>query len=108
MKKMLAFFTGQFALADSLRKAEQEEKDILLKMKARIGELENEVKLLTPTPPVREAFAVGDRVKGNSRCRFNQAMHGVVKYIEPSGRLWVLRDGADSDCYYFEKELDKE
>jgi len=53
-------------------------------------------------PPLK----VGDRVeviKG-----FSVGAHGVIKYIEPTGRMWVLRDRASSDVFYMPEEVVKE
>lgn len=72
----------------------------------------------TPNPPVwygnwkpyvpPPKFEVGDRVKGSPTCGFHAGFRGEVKYIEPNGRLWVRRDGASSDVYYHNHEVEYE
>ena len=49
------------------------------------------------------SIKVGSRIKVISG--FNVSAKGTVKYIEPSGRLWVLRDGASSDVFYHADEV---
>lgn len=72
----------------------------------KISLLEMEVAKLTPKPEVK-VVKIGDRVKGNDQCGFNRSMSGVVTYVEPNGTtVWVRRDGASSDCFFYEYELD--
>lgn len=60
---------------------------------------------------IREHFGVTEAggIKVGSRVRviagFGVGAKGVVNYIEPSGKLWVRRDGASSDVYYHLEEL---
>ena len=46
---------------------------------------------------------VGSRVK--IVAGFNVGAKGTVNYIEPTGRLWVRRDGASSDVFYMPEEV---
>jgi transcription antitermination factor NusG len=46
---------------------------------------------------------VGSRVKVVSG--FNVGAKGTVSYIEPSGRMWVMRDGASTDVFYTPDEV---
>jgi len=46
----------------------------------------------------------GTRVKSNG---FNRGAIGTVVFQEPAGgKVWVLRDGADGPCYFWNPELD--
>jgi hypothetical protein len=58
-----------------------------------------------PAPPPPKEWKRGDRVKGSATCGFNASMVGTVQYVEPSGKVWVRRDGSSSDVYYFPNEL---
>lgn len=52
-------------------------------------------------------FKIGDKVLANQKAGFNRGAVGVVKYVEPTGdKIWVLRDGASGDVFYFHYELD--
>ncbi|WP_373034090.1 hypothetical protein [Sulfurovum sp.] len=52
-------------------------------------------------------FKIGDKVRANQEAGFNRGATGVVKYVEPTGdKIWVLRDGASGDVFYFHYELD--
>jgi hypothetical protein len=53
-------------------------------------------------------FKIGVRVKVNDTAGFSRGARGIIEYVEPSGRCWVLRDGADKACYYCPSELDME
>jgi hypothetical protein len=46
---------------------------------------------------------VGSRIKVISG--FNVGAKGTVSYIEPTGRMWVRRDGASSDVFYHPEEV---
>lgn len=46
---------------------------------------------------------VGGRIKVVSA--FNVGARGTVTYIEPTGKLWVRRDGASSDVSYYPEEV---
>lgn len=50
-----------------------------------------------------QAIRVGGRVKVIAG--FNVGALGTVSYIEPTGRLWVRRDGASSDVHYTPDEV---
>jgi len=50
-----------------------------------------------------DPIKVGDRVK--VIFGFSVGSHGIVNYVEPSGRMWVRRDGASSDTCYIPGEL---
>jgi transcription antitermination factor NusG len=52
---------------------------------------------------VKYTFKVGSRIKVISG--FNVGAKGTVSYIEPTGRMWVLRDGAGSDVFYHPEEV---
>jgi hypothetical protein len=49
------------------------------------------------------SIRVGGRVKVVSG--FNVGARGTVSYIEPTGRLWVRRDGASTDVFYTPDEV---
>jgi len=49
------------------------------------------------------SIKVGSRIKVISG--FNVGAKGTVSYIEPSGKLWVMRDGASSDVFYHPNEI---
>lgn len=55
---------------------------------------------------VLTTFKRGDRVQANLYAGFHKGAKGVVQYVEPSGKIWVLRDGASSDVFYHSVELD--
>lgn len=48
---------------------------------------------------------VGDRIKVLKG--FNVGAQGEVKYIEPSGKMWVRRDHSNSDVFYLPEEVVK-
>jgi hypothetical protein len=55
-------------------------------------------------------FGVDDnQIKVGSRIEVISGFHvgarGTVNYIEPSGRMWVRRDGASSDVFYNPEEV---
>jgi len=58
---------------------------------------------------ILEAFELDDRFQRGSRVQviqgFNVGAHGVVEFVEPTGRVWVLRDGASKPVYYESYEL---
>jgi len=58
-------------------------------------------------PPPAPVYIPGDRVKASDKCRFHRGFKGVVSYVEPSGRLWVRRDGTSSDCFYDPEEVER-
>ena len=67
------------------------------------------------TNNIKEYFGIADEpIKVGSRVRivrnFSVGSTGTVKYIEPCGRLWVRRDGSDTDMPFapIEVELLKE
>jgi hypothetical protein len=49
------------------------------------------------------SIKVGSRIKVVSK--FNVGARGTVNYIEPTGKLWVRRDGASSDVSYYPTEV---
>jgi transcription antitermination factor NusG len=49
------------------------------------------------------SIKVGSRVKVVSG--FNVGAKGTVSYIEPTGRMWVMRDGASTDVFYTHDEV---
>ena len=59
---------------------------------------------------LEEHFGVlGNQIKVGSRIEVISGFHvgarGTVNYIEPSGRMWVRRDGASSDVFYNPEEV---
>lgn len=74
-----------------------------LKTALKIG-IDEYLDLKNPKPE----FKRDDRVVVNQTAGFNSGARGVVEYVEPSGKLWVLRDGSNSACYYLPTELDFE
>lgn len=50
-----------------------------------------------------QPIKIGSRVKVISG--FNIGSMATVNYIEPSGKLWVRRDGAGSDVFYHPEEV---
>ena len=85
---------------------EQDKRDELLN---KIHELEIENASLKSKPKTPEkVFVRGDRVSVNSSSGFHQGARGVVEFVEPSGKVWVLRDGASGPVFFYPKELDKD
>jgi len=102
MKNPVAKFMSLF----NQPKVEEDNRDNLL---SRISELEMQVESLKPLAQPEKVWKAGDRVKGNDQCGFNRYMHGVVTYVEPNReKVWVLRDGAGSDCFFYSYELEDE
>lgn len=60
-------------------------------------------------PAVRR-FGRGDRVAATRSAGFHPGAHGVVVFQEPNpvGKVWVLRDGASSEVFYYPHELEDE
>ena len=58
--------------------------------------------------PIKElhTFKIGDRVNVLMTAGFHKGATGVVEYITPDGRHWVLRDGASTPVYYDADELE--
>jgi hypothetical protein len=59
---------------------------------------------------IKEHFGVEDKsIKIGSRVKvisgFNVGAKGTVSYIEPNGKLWVMRDGASKDVFYHADEV---
>ncbi len=54
----------------------------------------------------KKTFKRGDRVQANEQAGFHKGAKGTVQYVEPSGKIWVLKDGASSDVFYYPDELD--
>lgn len=50
-------------------------------------------------------FRIGDRVEVKQTAGFHKGAMGEVKFIEPRGRIWVLRDNSGSPVYYHNDEL---
>lgn len=57
-------------------------------------------------PPVW--YEVGQRVTVMQHAGFHRGAHGEVRYHAPDGRVWVRRDGASSDVFYYPHELEAE
>ena len=51
------------------------------------------------------SIKVGGRIKVISG--FNVGATGTVSYIEPTGRMWVMRDGASTDVFYTPDEVER-
>ena len=51
-------------------------------------------------------IALGARVRANQEASFHGGALGVVVFQDPSGRVWVQRDGTEHPCYYWNNELD--
>jgi transcription antitermination factor NusG len=49
------------------------------------------------------SIKVGSRVKVVSG--FNVGVKGTVSYIEPTGKMWVMRDDASTDVFYHPEEV---
>jgi transcription antitermination factor NusG len=59
---------------------------------------------------IKQHFGVEDKsIKIGSRVKvisgFNVGAKGTVSYIEPNGKLWVMRDGASKDVFYHADEV---
>ena len=75
----------------------------------KIHELEIEnASLKSKLKEPEKTFVRGGRVVVNESSGFNRGARGVVEFVEPSGKVWVLRDGASSPVYFHPSELDKE
>lgn len=65
--------------------------------------------LIDQTGVYKIPFVRGDRVVANQNAGFHKGAHGVVEFVEPSGKkVWVLRDHATTPVYYHPDELDFE
>lgn len=51
-------------------------------------------------------FKKGDRVQVKQTAGFHKGAVGEIDYIDPSGKVWVIRDGAKTPVYYHRDELD--
>lgn len=60
------------------------------------------------TIPIEEIyeFRVGDRVQVRQTAGFHKGATGEVRFVEPRGRVWVLRDNSGSPVYYDNDELE--
>lgn len=91
--------SGQYAIS-------KEQFDILLtraniELVQRVNRM---IELLEKQYGVKEkSITIGSRIKVISG--FNVGAKGTVSYIEPSGKLWVRRDGASSDVFYHSEEV---
>lgn len=61
---------------------------------------------MDPDRPVQ--FKPEDRVVVMPHAGFHRGAHGAVQYHAPDGRVWVRRDGASSDVFYYPHELEFE
>lgn len=63
-----------------------------------------------PPVPRGRRFSKGVRVVASSHAGFHTGAHGFVIFQEPNtiGRVWVLRDGAQSEVFYYPHELELE
>jgi hypothetical protein len=53
-------------------------------------------------------FQRGDRVVVNEQAGFHKGARGVIDYITPDGRIWIIRDGSSSPLYWHAFELEFE
>lgn len=81
------------------------EEDNRQEMLEKIAYLEAEIETLRQKAP-EKVFKRGDRVEVNQHSGFNKGAKGVVEFVEPSGKVWVLRDGAGSEVFFYPEELD--
>lgn len=51
-------------------------------------------------------FRRGDRVRVTQSASFHKGAIGVVEFVQPSGKVWVLRDNSGSPVYYHADELE--
>lgn len=54
---------------------------------------------------VPEVFEPGQRVVVRETAGFSRGAHGVVKYQTPDRKVWVRRDYASSDAFFYPDEL---
>jgi hypothetical protein len=68
--------------------------------------------VVPPQVTVPEWMREGDRVQARPNTGFHRGAHGVVKRIEVKNdtapRVWVLRDGATNEVWYWPDELEPE
>lgn len=80
-------------------------KQEVAQLRHELAAAKKEINNLKHPPPKVVELLVGDRVRGSETCGFNKSMTGTVKFVEPRGTVWVLRDGASSPCMYASHEL---
>lgn len=56
-------------------------------------------------PSIKLQFKQGDRIQVKQNAGFHRGSLGVVQYVAPDGKIWVRRDNASSDVFYFADEL---
>lgn len=56
-------------------------------------------------PSIKLKFKQGDRIQVKQTAGFHRGALGVVQYVAPDGKIWVRRDNASSDVFYFADEL---
>lgn len=81
------------------------EEDNRQQMLEKIAYLEAELENLRPKT-VEKVFKRGDRVEVNNQSGFHRGAKGIVEFVEPSGKVWVLRDKCVSAVFFYPKELD--
>lgn len=59
---------------------------------------------MDPDEPVH--FEPGQRVEVRPHAGFSRGSRGEVRYHAPDGKVWVRRDGASSDVYFYPHELE--
>lgn len=59
---------------------------------------------MDPYEPVH--FEPGQRVEVRPHAGFSRGSRGEVRYHAPDGKVWVRRDGALSDVYFYTHELE--
>lgn len=59
---------------------------------------------MDPDEPVH--FEPGQRVEVRPHAGFSCSSRGEVRYHAPDGKVWVRRDGASSDVYFYPHELE--
>lgn len=56
-------------------------------------------------PSIKLQFKQGDRIQVKQTAGFHRGALGVVQYVAPDGKIWIRRDNASSDVFYFADEL---
>lgn len=94
-------FVAKFMQKNKIEDSELEE----LKEKARKWDTQEWLKAWEETKA--KSLKVGDRVKVKAGC-FSAGALATVTYVQPDyNTIWVRRDQAGSDCFYYADELDK-
>lgn len=54
---------------------------------------------------IKARFGPGTRVVINEKSGFSRGSKGTVQFHDPTDKVWVLRDGADSAAFFRANEL---